>query len=79
MERYQEELEEIQSEARGLETEVQMEQRKANRFDLGEVCLEAAIVIASLTLLTKRRMFWQLGIGMGAIGLGITLTGFLIH
>lgn len=79
MERYQEELEEIQSEARGLETEVQMEQRKANRFDLGEVCLEAAIVIASLTMLTKRRMFWQLGIGMGAIGLGITLTGFLIH
>ncbi len=77
--RYQEDLKEIQTEARGLETEVQMEQRRANRFDLGEVCLEAAIVIASLTLLTKRRMFWQLGIGMGVLGLGVALTGFLVH
>jgi hypothetical protein len=77
--RFKEELKEIETEARSLESEVALEQRRANRFDLGEVCLEAAIVIASLTLLTKRREFWQLGIAMGVAGLGIALTGFLVH
>jgi hypothetical protein len=77
--RYKEELKEIETEARSLESEVAREQRRANRFDLGEVCLEAAIVIASLTLLTKRRQFWQLGILMGVAGVGIALSGFLIH
>jgi hypothetical protein len=78
-ERYKGELNEIQAEAHSFESEVAMEQRRANRFDLGEVCLEAAIVIASLTLLTKRREFWQLGILMGVGGVGIALTGFLVH
>ena len=77
--RYKQELQEIETEARSLESEVAGEQRRANRFDLGEVCLDAAIVIASLTLLTRRRQFWQLGILMGVAGLGITLTGLLIH
>ena len=79
VERYKEELKEIDKEAHAFEGEVAAEQRRANRFDLGEVCLEAAIVIASLTLLTKRREFWQLGILMGVAGVGITLTGFLVH
>jgi hypothetical protein len=77
--RYKEELKEIETEARSLESEVALQQRRANRFDLGEVCLDAAIVIASLTLLTKRRQFWQLGVLMGVAGLGISLTGLLIH
>jgi hypothetical protein len=79
LERSQEQLKEIEKEARSLESEVAGEQRRANRFDLGEVCLEAAIVIVSLTLLTRRREFWLSGILMGVAGVGITLTGFLIH
>jgi hypothetical protein len=78
VERYKEELKEIDKEARSFESEGVTAQRRANRFDLGEVCLDAAIVIASLTLLTKRRQFWQLGILMGVAGLGITLSGLLI-
>jgi hypothetical protein len=77
--RYKEELKEIETEARSLEGEVARAQRRGNRFDLGEVSLDAALVIASLTLLTKRREFWQLGILMGVTGLGITLSGLLIH
>jgi len=79
VERYKEDLKEIETEARALEGEVALESRRANRFDLGEVFLEAAIVIASLTLLTKRRAFWQLGILMGCAGLVVALTGFLIR
>jgi hypothetical protein len=79
VERSDEQLKEIETEAHALEAEVAHEQRRANRFDLGEVCLEAAIVIASLTLLTKRREFWQLGILMGVVGVAIALTGFVVR
>ena len=79
MARSEDELQEIKKEAGEFEGEVAGAQRRAIRFDLGEVCLDAAIVIASLTLLTKRREFWQLGILMGVSGLGITLSGLLIR
>jgi len=79
VERYRGEQKEIEAEARALEKEVEVERRKANRFDLGEVCLEAAIVITSLTLLTRRRLFWQFGIFAGALGLAIAVTGFWVH
>ncbi len=79
LERSRDDLKEIEKEAHGLEAEGATAQRRANRFDLGEVCLDAAIVIASLTLLTKRREFWQLGILAGVVGLGITCSGLLIH
>ena len=79
VDRYKEDLKEIEKEAHGLEGEVATQRRQANRFDLGEVFLEAAIVIASLTLLTKRRGFWYLGVVMGVAGVGIALTGFLVH
>ena len=79
VERYRDEQKEIEAEARQLEKEVEVERRKANRFDLGEVCLEAGIVITSLTLLTRRRLFWQCGIAFGALGLATALTGFWVH
>ena len=64
-ERYDKEKDELEKEARKLEQEVQAEQRRADRFDLGEALLEIALVITSITLLTKRRIFWQLGLFLG--------------
>ena len=78
LERYRDELNEIQAEARKAEAERDGERRRANRFDLGEVLLEAALVIASITLLTRKRFFWGLGMLLGAIGLVIAATGFLV-
>lgn len=77
--RYTDELADLQKEAHSLEGEIGHAQRQANRFDLGEVFLEAAIVIASLTLLTKQRLFWLLGIVLGVGGLAVALTGFVVH
>jgi len=79
VERYRDEQKEIESEARNLEREVEAHRRKANRFDLGEVLLEAALVIASVTLLTKRRFFWISGVTLGIAGLIIATTGFGVH
>jgi hypothetical protein len=66
--RYDKEKDELQPEAKKLEQEVQAEQRRGDRFDSGEALLEIALVIASITLLTKRRLFWQQGLILGALG-----------
>ncbi len=76
VERNKEDQREIEAEARGYEKELGVERRKANRLDLGEVCLEAALVIVSITLLTKRRIFWGLGMAVAVTGLAVALTAF---
>ena len=79
IERYDDQKQEIQSEARDYEKEVALEQRKADRFDLGEVLLEAGLVIASMTLITRRRAFWKLGIASAAAGVAVAVTGLLVR
>ena len=69
----------IQAEATKDEAEVTINQNRANRFDLGEVLLESALVICSITLLTRKRIFWIIGAFLGCIGMVISATGFLIH
>ncbi len=78
-ERYRDELKEIQSEAKKLEDEIQTTTNKANRFDLGEVFLEIGLVVTSITLLTRRKAFWYLGLVCAAVGIGATVSGFLLH
>ena len=77
--RYRDEQKEIETEARKLESEVAGERARADRYDLGEVFLEVALVITSITLLTKRRIFWSAGLVLGVVGLIIAGTGWLIH
>jgi Domain of unknown function (DUF4337) len=78
-ERYRNEEKEIEAEANQAEDEVKIERRRADRFDLGEVMLEAALVICSITLLTRKRAFWILGTALGLCGLAIGAAGLLIH
>lgn len=78
IERYDQDRKQIEAEARKLEEETAMEGRKGDRFDLGEVFLEMALVVSSITLLTRRRLFWGLGLLAGVAGFGIALTGFWV-
>jgi hypothetical protein len=79
IERYRDQEKDIQAEARSAENEVAVNQRRANRFDLGEVMLEAALVICSITLLTRKKAFWVFGLALGTVGFVIAATGLLIH
>ena len=79
IERYDDQKQEIQSEARKYEKEVALEQRKADRFDLGEVLLEAGLVITSMTLITGRRAFWKLGVASATAGVAVAVTGLLVR
>ena len=77
--RYKDEQKEIESEARKLEEEVKLELKRADKFDLGEVFLEVALVITSITLLSRKRIFWMLGLCLGVIGIVLAATGFMVR
>jgi hypothetical protein len=78
-ERYRDDQKEIDAEARKLEAETGHARCQADRFDLGEVFLVAALVITSLTLLTRRRGFWFVGMAMAAAGLVVAILGFVVR
>ena len=71
------EQEKIQEEAKALESEVALFEHRANRYDLGETLLEVALVISSVTLLTRRRHYWFAGIAFGIAGVVLTAMGWL--
>ena len=79
VERYKEETKEIQAEAKKAEDEVKVEERRADRYDLGEVLLEAALVICSITLLTRKKIFWYFGMVLGLAGIVTGIMGWMIH
>jgi hypothetical protein len=78
-EKYEADKDEISAEAKKLETERDLYGHREDRFDTGEVLLEIALVICSMTLLTKRKLFWFAGIAIGALGVLAALRGFLLH
>jgi len=78
-ERYKDEQKDIESEAKKLEDEANLLQRKSDKFDFGEIILEAALVITSMTLLTKWRIFWFTGMILGLAGVIMASMGFFLH
>src|SRR5262249_51554534 len=79
MERYGGDKEDISKEAKALENERDLYQKRADHFDAGEGILEFALIICSMTLLTNRKLFWFSGIAIAVVGVIVALTGFLIH
>jgi hypothetical protein len=79
VDRYRDEQKDIQAEAKKAEDEVGTQEKRADRFDLGEVLLEAALVICSITLLTRKRFYWGLGMIFGFLGVVIAVAGLFIH
>ncbi len=79
VERYADELKDIEAEAKKAEDEVKVEEARADRYDLSEVLLEAALVICSITLLTRKRVFWYFGMVLSVIGIGFGIGGWMIH
>jgi hypothetical protein len=79
IERYGKDKDEISEKAKEFENERAVVSRREDRFDAGEVVLDIALIICSLTLLTKRKAFWHSGMVIGVVGFFIGLSGFLIH
>jgi Domain of unknown function (DUF4337) len=79
LERYEKEKDEISDKAKELESERALVGRRGDRFDAAEGTLEIALIICSLTLLTKKRFFWLAGILVGIAGVAMGVSGFLIR
>ncbi len=69
--------EEIRAQNEHLDDETQQAARGATFFDAAEICLEVAIVLCSIALLTGRRAFWFASFAGTAAGIAIAATAFL--
>lgn len=78
-ERYAEEKAEAQKEAEDLKKERLIVGQRGDRYESGEVILEIALIICSFTLLTKKNAFWYSGMVLGAVGVVVAFSSFLLH
>ena len=67
--KWADDLKKAKDEADALETEVAYAEARADRYDLSEALLEIGLVITSVTLLTRSRIYWYLGIAFSALGI----------
>jgi hypothetical protein len=83
--RYQKEGEEEAERARALEEqagEFQHESEhmhhRSDRYDLGEMGVELALVLCSVAILARRAAFWYSGIAVGVLGVAAAVSGMLL-
>ncbi len=74
--KYKNQAADIQEKARDFEKERDLDGDKADRFHFGEVFLEVAIVLSSLSILTKRPPFFWAGIAAALAGVVIGVTAY---
>ncbi|WP_348263975.1 DUF4337 domain-containing protein [Telmatobacter sp. DSM 110680] len=72
--KWNDDLKEDQEKAKTLEEKVEQAEARANRFDLSEALLEIGLVITSVTLLTRSRIYWYLGIIFSLGGVASALS-----
>jgi len=77
--KWKDELKEDSDKAKEYEAEVDVAEHKAVKFDMGEALLQIAVVLASITLLTRRQSFFFGGLALGVVGAIIAALGFLGH
>jgi hypothetical protein len=77
--RYTSETKDLQTQATATQDEVSVLERRSNWFDFSEVLLEAGLVVSSITLLTRKRTYWYLGLASAGVGTIIAITGLFIH
>jgi hypothetical protein len=79
MEKWNEELAVEQREAEAMEVEVKHAEARADRYDLGEALLQIAVVLSSITLLTRQRAYFAMGLALGLAGLLTAASALLVH
>ena len=75
---YDHDKKELGKKANELQSEQKKEQARGNSLDLAEALLEMALVITSITLITKKRYFWYFGLFMGLAGVVIACQAVLL-
>jgi hypothetical protein len=78
IDKWKSELAEEQEKARDFEREVTRAEAKAGHYDLGEALLQIAVVLCSITLFTRNRAFFLLGLTIGVVGIVVAFSALLI-
>jgi Domain of unknown function (DUF4337) len=76
--KWAQDLKDAQDKAEALEAKVKEAEARASRFDLAEAMLEIGLVITSVTLLTRSRIYWYLGIVFSFAGVASAVSAFLL-
>jgi hypothetical protein len=79
IEKWKSDLAEEQKKAEEFEHEVTRAEAKADRYDLGEALLQIGVVLCSITLFTRTRAYFLLGLTLGVIGLIVASSSLLVH
>ncbi len=77
--KWDEDLKQAFDQANGFAEETERAERRANRYDLSEALLQIAVVLASITLLTRRKSFAAAGMVLGVVGIVIAASVFWIR
>ena len=78
MQRLGDEMKEIQARGNELLKDAAHFGRKAEVLDVGEIALQIAIVLCSITILTEQRLFVVMGVITAAVGIVVALWGVLL-
>jgi len=78
IEKWKSDLAEEQEKARDFEHEVTHAEAQAARYDLGEALLQIAVVLCSITLFTRKRAYFLLGLSLGAAGIVVAISALLV-
>jgi hypothetical protein len=76
--KWADELKGDKEKAEALETKVDQAEARADRFDLSEALLEIGLVITSVTLLTRSRIYWYLGIVFSIAGIASAVSALFL-
>ena len=76
--RYDSEKEKIKGDAEKLNAAAEHNSKINDRCDTGSLGLQIGIVICSVAILSGWRMFWLIGMGLGAIGIAIGVSAYLM-
>ncbi len=71
--------EDVKRDAESKEKETENTSHKANQFDTAEIFLEISIVLCSITLLTKNRLFFLVSFGSTIVGVVFACRGLLLR
>lgn len=77
--KWNDDLKDAQEKAEALEKKVDGAEARASRFDLGEALLEIGLVVTSVTLLTRSRIYWYFGMVFALAGVLSSIGAFLVR
>jgi len=77
--KYEDDSEKIAKDAEAHTQDAEKWENRANRFSLGEIFLQIAVVLCSIAILTEAQAFVYGGLSFAAVGVACALSVVLIH